>query len=102
MCKRMNKQMRDTSDSTNHIDSCQGKALFEALKTCNTQTIKGRNEIHKLLFDKKTGTIGGIYEDMKKFEQLYPKELEIFKKGIKQMRSYNQQKHFAQPPQISF
>ena len=30
--------------------------------------IKGRNEIHKLLFDKKTGAIGGIYEDMKKFE----------------------------------
>ena len=69
MCKRMNKLMRGTSDSTNHMDSCQGKVLFEALKTCNMHMIKGRNEIHKLLFDKKTGTVGGIYEDMKKFDQ---------------------------------
>ena len=45
--------MRDTSDETNHMDLCQGKALFEALKACNTHTVKGRNEIHKLLFDKK-------------------------------------------------
>ena len=65
VCKRINKLMRNTSGGTNHMDFCQAKALFEALKTCNTHTIKGRNEIHKLLFDKKTGAIGGKYEDMK-------------------------------------
>ena len=50
----------------NHMDLCQGKALFEALKSYNTNTMKGSNEIYKLLCDKKTGTIGGIYEDIKK------------------------------------
>ena len=80
VCKRMNKLMRDTSDSTSHIDSCKGKALFEALKTCNTHTIKGRTEIRKLLFDNKAGAIGGISEDVNKFNQLYPKESIIFKK----------------------
>ena len=98
----MNKLMRDTSDNTNHMDLCQGKALFEVSKTCNTHTMKGRNEVYKLLFDRKTGAIGGIYEDMKKFEQWYPKELEIFKKGVKQMRNYNQRDDLAQPPQTSF
>ena len=102
MSKRMNRLMKNTSNKTNHMDLCQGKALFEILKTFNIHTMKGRNEIHKLIFDKKTGGIGGIYEDMKKFDQLYPKELEIFKTGVKQMRNYNQHKQFAKPPQASF
>ena len=60
MSKRMNKIMRDTAEQANHMDLCQGKALFEALKSYNTDTMKGRNKIYKLLFDKKTGVIGGI------------------------------------------
>ena len=100
MSKRMNKIMRDTAERTNHMDLCQGKALFEALKSYNTNTMKGRNEIYKLLFDKKTGAIGGIYENMKKFEQIYPEETAIFEKGLSQLRNYNQ--HNTQPPKMAF
>ena len=43
------------------MDLCQGKALFAALQGHNTNTIKGRNEILKLFFDKKNGIVGGGY-----------------------------------------
>ena len=62
---------------------CQGKALFEALQSSyNTNTIKGKSEIFKMLFNKKNGAIGGIYDDMKRFKEIYPNETFIFKKGL--------------------
>ena len=39
----------------------------------------------KLLFDKKNGSLGGIYEDMKCFERLYPKAENTFKKAITEL-----------------
>ena len=72
--------MRDSLEQTNHMDLCQGKALFAALQGYNTNTIKGRNEILKLFFAKKNGIVGGIYEDMHKFEAIYPEANDIFKK----------------------
>ena len=74
-CKRVNGIMRDTFEETNHMDFCKGKALFEVLNGYNLNSVQGRNEVYKLLFDKKTRAIGGIYDDMEKFEGLYPTEL---------------------------
>ena len=78
--------MRNSLEQTNHMGLCQGKALFAALQGYNTNRIKGRNEILKLFFDKNNGIVGGgggfIYEDMHKFEAIYPEASDIFKKGI--------------------
>ena len=86
MSRRMNKIMRDCPKETTHMDLCQGKALFETLQNCNVNTAKGRYEIHKLVFDKEDGAIGGIYEDMKHFGKLYPETDLIFKKGMSQLK----------------
>ena len=50
-----------------------------------------------MLFDKKNGAIGGIYNDMKRFEEIYPNETLIFKKGLSQLK-----KHHDIPPQTTF
>ena len=88
MCKRVNKVMRDTFEETNHMDMCQGKALFEVLSGHNLNSVRGRNEVYKLLFDRKNGAIGGIYEDMCKLDVIYPNELSIFGKGLRQLHGY--------------
>ena len=87
-CKKINKVMRDIFEETNHMDLCQDKALFEVLNRYNLNSVRGRNEVYKLLFDKRTGAIGGIYKDMHKFDTIYPKELSIFKKGLWQLHGY--------------
>ena len=54
MCKRVNRVMRDTVDESNHMDCCQGVALFARLqKSSNTQTNQGRKDLFKLFFNKK-------------------------------------------------
>ena len=82
MCTRVNNVMRDSFKETNHMDMCQGKALFEVLNRHNLNSVQGRNEVYKLLFDRKNGAIGGIYEDMRKFDTFYPNELSVFEKGL--------------------
>ena len=99
-CKRVNGIMRDIVEERNHMDLCQGKALFEVLNGCNLNSVRGGNEVYKLLFDKKTGAIGGIYDDMEKFEGLYPTELSIFKQGLRQLHGYNS--FCEQRPQTAF
>ena len=86
---RINKVMRDSSEKMHHMDSCQGKAIFTILQSYNMNTIKGRNEIFKLFFDKKTGIMGSIYQDVCKFETIYPETNEIFKKRLSQLKNYN-------------
>ena len=97
MTRRINNMMRDCENETIHMDMCQGMALFEALRTINATTIKGKSDIYKMIFDKKNGAIGGIYDDMKRFDDLYPDATLIFKKGLSQLR-----KHPDAPPQKSF
>ena len=76
--------MEDINDDTNHMDICQGKAFHDVISNYNMQSAKGRNEIFKLIFDKKHGAIGGMYDDFKKFDTLYPNEAKIFECGIEQ------------------
>ena len=52
--------MKDSEETLGHMDVCQGKALFEVISRYDTKTRKGRNELYKLLFDRKVGAIGGI------------------------------------------
>ena len=80
--------MRDSFEETSHMDRCQGKALFEVLSGHNLNSVQGRNEVHKLLFDRKNGAIGGIYEDMYKFDMIYLNELSVFEKGLRQLCGY--------------
>ena len=88
MSRKINKIMRDSPQDTSHMDMCQGKALFEALQSpYNMNTIKGRSEIFKMLFDKKNGAIGGIYDDMKRFEEIYLNETLILKMGLLQLKN---------------
>ena len=81
----MNNIMKDVNEVLGHMDVCQGRALFEVISNYDTNTRKGGNELYKLLFNKKNGALGGIYEDMKKFETLFPKENKIFRNGIEQI-----------------
>ena len=67
------------------MDKAQGLVLFKVMNRFNTSTGKHRNEIFKLLFDKKTGSIRGIYEDMKHFPSLYPKAEQTFTKAISEI-----------------
>ena len=85
MSKRINAMMKDSNDTLGHMDVCLGKALFDVISGYNVNTKKGRNELYKLLFDRKHGAVGGIFEDMKNFENLYPRENKIFENGIGQM-----------------
>ena len=85
MSKRINAMMKDSNDTLGHMDVCLGKALFDIISGYDVNTKKGRNELYKLLFDRKHGAVGGIFEDMKNFENLYPRENKIFENGIGQM-----------------
>ena len=51
--------MKDANEVSGHMDVCQGRALFEVISNYDTNTRKGRNELYKLLFDKKNGALGG-------------------------------------------
>ena len=70
------------------MDMCQHKALFEVLNRHNLNSVQGRNEVYKLLFDRKNGAIGSIYEDMHKFDTIYPNALSVFEKGLRQLHGY--------------
>ena len=67
------------------MDSAQGLTLFKVMSKFNTNVSKQRNDMFKLLFHKKNGSLGGIYEDMKRFERLYPKAENTFKKAITEL-----------------
>ena len=91
MCKRVNRVMRDTVDESNHMDCCQGVALFAHLqKSSNTQTNQGRKDLFKLFFNKKDGVFGGIYIYMKNFEFLYTEANQIFVEGVQQIKYESQ------------
>ena len=86
MNKRLNRIFKDDQDVSNcHMDRAQGLVLFKVLSKFNTSTGKQRNEMFHLLFDKKNGSIGGVYEDMKHFPSLYPKAEQIFKRAISEI-----------------
>ena len=53
MSKRVNNIMKDANEVLGYMDVCQGRALFEVISSYDTNTRKGRNELYKLLFDKK-------------------------------------------------
>ena len=86
MNKRLNRIFKDDQDVNHcHMDKAQGLMLFKVLSKFNTSTGKHRNEMFNLLFDKKNGSIGGIYEDMKHFPSLYPKAEQTFKRAISEI-----------------
>ena len=75
MSRKINSLMKDANETNGHINVCQGKALFDVVSSYNVNSNKGRNELFKLLFDKKVGALGSIYTDMRDFETLFPKEI---------------------------
>ena len=83
MSRRVNRLLNDSDDG--HMDSAQGLTLFKVMNKFSTSTGKHRNEMFKLLFDKKTGSLGGIYEDMKRFKQIYPKADSTFEKAFAEL-----------------
>ena len=83
MSRRVNRLLNDSDNG--HMDSAQGLTLFKVMNKFNTSTGKHRNEMFKLLFDKKTGSLGGIYEDMKRFKQIYPKADSTFEKAFAEL-----------------
>ena len=85
MSKRMNRLMADDTKPNKHMDKAQGVNMFSVLSKCNTNVAKQRNEMYKMLFDKKSGIIGGIYDDMKKFTELYPKADKTFAKAVSEI-----------------
>ena len=85
MCKRVSDLMKDSEETLGHMDVCLGKALFEVVRSYDTNTKKGRNELFKLFFDKKVGAIGGIYEDMNTFKIKHPQVHKIFENAIEQL-----------------
>ena len=85
MSKRINNIMKDSEETLGHMDVCQGKALFEVINSYDTNTRKGRNELYKLLFDKKVGAVGGIYEDLNTFKLKYPQAQIVFENAIEQL-----------------
>ena len=85
MSKRINSIMKDANEVLGHMDVCQGKALFEVVGSYDVNTRKGRNELFKLLFNKKSGAIGGIYEDINRFKTLFQRETKISESGVEQI-----------------
>ena len=83
--KRINSLMKDCNGPQDHMDVCQGKVLFDVVSGYDVNTKNRRNELYKLMFDKKNGAIGRIFKDMKQFATLYPKENKIFQNGVEQM-----------------
>ena len=53
--KRINSLIKDCNDRQNHMDVCQGKVLFDIVSEYDVNTKKGRNELYKLIFDKRMG-----------------------------------------------
>ena len=51
MSRRVNRILNDSNDG--HMDSAQGLTLFKVMSKFNTNASKQRNNIFKLLFDKK-------------------------------------------------
>ena len=72
MSRKINLLMKDANETLSHMDICQGKALFDVVSSYNVNSNKGRNELFKLLFDKKVGALESIYTDMRDFETLLP------------------------------
>ena len=85
LSKRVNKFMKDINNDTNHMDTCQGKVFHEVISNYNMQSARGRNKIFTLIFDKKHLAIGGIYDDFKKFNMLYPNKAKTSECGIEQI-----------------
>ena len=85
MSKCIHRILKDESDANGHMDKAQGLVLFKVMNKFNTNTSKHRNNIFKLLFDKKNGSLGGIYEDTKHFQSLYPKAEQTFKNAISEL-----------------
>ena len=77
--------MKDSEETLGHMDVCQGKALFEVISRYDTNTRKGRNELYKLLFDRKVGAIGGIYEDLNVLKTKHPHVQKVFENAIEQL-----------------
>ena len=86
MSRKINSLMKDANETLGHMDVCQGKALFDVVSSYNVNSNKGRNELFKLLFDKKVGALGSIYTDMRDFETLFPKENKIFEHSVEQAK----------------
>ena len=80
--------MKDTNEPTPHIDACQGKAFFDVISGYNINSAEGRNEVFKLLFNKKNGALGSVFEDIKKFNTLFPNEAKIFNCGLEQICAF--------------
>ena len=89
MSKRMHRLMADDVKPNKHMDKAQGTSFFSVIGKYNTNVAKHRNDLYKLLFDKKKGSIGGIYEDMINFTTLYPKADMIFKKAVAEIYVMN-------------
>ena len=85
MSKRMHRLMADDVKPNKHMDKAQGTSLFSILSKCNTNVAKQRNELYKMLFDKKSGSIGGIYEDMRDFKTIYPKADKVFERAVSEI-----------------
>ena len=85
MSRRINNIMKDSEETLGHMNVCQGKALFEVISRYDTNTRKGRNELYKLLFDRKAGAIGGIYEDLNVFKTKHRHVKKVFENAIEQL-----------------
>ena len=77
--------MNDSEETLGHMDVCQGKALFEVISRYDTKTRKGRNDLYKLLFDRKAGAIGGIYEDLNIFKTKHQHIQKVFENAIEEL-----------------
>ena len=89
MSKRMHRLMADDIKPNKHMDKAQGASFFSVIGKCNTNVAKQRNDLYKMLFDKKKGSIGGIYEDMLNFKTIYPKADKIFEKAVSEIYVMN-------------
>ena len=89
MSKRMHRLMADDIKPNKHMDKAQGASFFSVIGKCNTNVAKQRNDLYKMLFDKKRGSIGGIYEDMLNFKTIYPKADKIFEKAVSEIYVMN-------------
>ena len=89
MSKRMHRLMADDNKPNKHMDKSQGASFFSVIGKYNTNVAKQRNDLYKLLFDKKKGSIGGIYEDMLNFKSIYPKADIIFEKAVAEIYVMN-------------
>ena len=79
--------MRDTTPPDTWI--CVGANVYFMLYHLTKRKLqKGRNYINKFLFDKQVGVYGGIYEDMKNFDKLYPEASATFKSNLADLKIF--------------